>query len=54
MAVLLLVALAALVVGWLVLAYQQPLMKPRNSSQFRRQQTENPEYITPAGGSGVV
>lgn len=52
MAVLLLIAVAVLVVGWLVLAYREPPMKQRNSSQYRHQHTENPDYVPGIGGRG--
>ncbi len=52
MYVLILVAVAALIVGWLVLAYHEPPLRRRNSSDYRHQHTENPDYVPPIGGRG--
>jgi len=46
-AILIIVFLAVLVTGWLVMSYRdnvKPPAKSRNSSDYRHQQTENPDY----------
>jgi len=50
--VLVILAFGALPTVWLLLAYHQPPMKRRVSSDYRHQHTENPEYIPPIGGRG--
>lgn len=44
-AVLVIAFLVALVVGWLVVAYKEPPIKPRNTADYRHQHTENPDYM---------
>lgn len=44
--ILVIAFLVALVVGWLFMAYIEPPPKRRNSSDYRHQQTENPDYLS--------
>lgn len=53
MSVLILLAVAALVVVWLVLAFREPPPRRRNSSEYRHQHTENPDYMPGNVGHGI-
>lgn len=55
--VLIMLAVVVLVVGWLVLVHRESPKRPRDSSEYRHQHTENPEYLPghagQAGAGGI-
>lgn len=49
-AMLVILAVVALVVGWAVLTYRDKPTRHRNSADYRHQHTENPDYLPGSGG----
>lgn len=50
---MLIVAVVALVVGWLVLTHKDSPSKRREHADYRQQHTENPDYFPGHGGQAV-